>query len=204
MAVLYSMSTKIYNAQQQALVEGNSLILYEGFRPHHVQVTVAKELSSLAEQDAKVMNGINTPPWGIGWFIVNGSSNHQVGYAIDVGLAKVEEKTSRSIGGFSITDITAYSEYIMPTSIHELSGKSSIFKVPVSSKNDLDWRTTQYNSDMTIGALLLHRYATESGLTPLASEWWHFNDLDARDEMEGIEAAGKFTLSEIESKIPQP
>ena len=32
---------------------------------------------------------------------------------------------------------------------------------------------------MNAPALKLRQYCTDAGLSPLASEWWHFNDLEA-------------------------
>ena len=38
---------------------------------------------------------------------------------------------------------------------------------------------------MTESAIKLRDYCTGVGMSPLASEWWHFNDLDAREEIGG-------------------
>ena len=87
--VLYSMAPKICKAQQEALSEGNTLIIYEGFRPYDVQRLIVNNLSALASENASVAVGIKTPPWSMPWFVSTGVSNHQKGYAIDVSLGKV-------------------------------------------------------------------------------------------------------------------
>src|SRR5690606_27769076 len=92
MPVLYSMAPKIYMAQQLALLEGNALKIYESFRPYSTQESVVKSLMALAEDNPEVEAGINTPPWKMFWFIAEGVSNHQMGYAIDVSLVKVNEE----------------------------------------------------------------------------------------------------------------
>ena len=42
----------------------------------------------------------------------------------------------------------------------------------------------------------MQRYCTAYGLTPLASEWWHFNDLRALDTAGGNLSGGKFYIEE--------
>lgn len=202
MPVLYSMSKKIYKAQQHALSEGNSLILYEGFRPYFIQKAVVKGLTELANNDAEVMKGINTPPWGISWFITDGISNHQMGYGIDVSLVKVNSKKEFLIGNYTVNMIEDYTEYTMPTPIHELSGASAIFTSAVTSRNDTAWKNAAFSESMNDAAINLQKYCTSSGLTPLASEWWHFNDLDARDETADNISRGEYILTEVYSASP--
>ena len=86
--VLYSMSKKIHLAQQAALAEGNSLVIYEGYRPFSAQKMTVDALTNLAATDPEVMAGINTYPWDTNWFIATNVSNHQMGYAIDVTLGE--------------------------------------------------------------------------------------------------------------------
>jgi D-alanyl-D-alanine dipeptidase len=203
MPVLYSMSKKINKAQQHALSEGNSLKLYEGYRPYFVQKAVVKGLTELANNDVEVMKGINTPPWGITWFIVDGVSNHQMGYGIDVSLVKVNSKKEISIGNYTVIEITNYTEYMMPTQIHELSGASAIFTTAVTSLTPTAWKNATYSDSMNEAAINLQKYTTTAGLTPLASEWWHFNDLEARDEIADNSGEGTYILTEIFSSSPQ-
>ncbi|RDU39004.1 hypothetical protein DRW41_04880 [Neobacillus piezotolerans] len=199
MPVLYTMSKKIYNAQQHALKEGDSLKIYEAFRPLTVQMAVVNNLSALAKKDPDVMAGINTPPWDITWFITNGVSNHQKGYAIDVSLVKVNEKKEVPIGEYTVLMITDYTEYEMPTPIHELSGASATFTAPVPSRSETAWKNATYADSMNEAAGKLQTYCTTAGLSPLASEWWHFNDLEAMNEIADNPGEGKFVLNEIYS-----
>ncbi|WP_316568808.1 hypothetical protein [Neobacillus sp. YIM B06451] len=200
MPVLYTMAKKIDIAQQHALKEGDSLKIYEAFRPFTVQMAVVNGLSALAKKDPEVMAGINTQPWDITWFITNGVSNHQKGYAIDVSLVKVNEKKEVPIGDYTVTIITDYTEYEMPTPIHELSGASAIFTAPVSSRSATAWKNATYTNSMNEAAMKLQTYCTSAGLSPLASEWWHFNDLEAMNEIADNPGEGKFVLTESYSK----
>lgn len=201
--VLYSMSKKIYAAQQAALADGNTLVIYEGYRPYSVQKMTVDALTNLAAADPEVMAGINTHPWDTNWFIATSVSNHQMGYAIDVTLAKITEQQEIVIGDYAATAITGYTEYTMPTTIHELSMASATFTGPVKSSSPTAWLQATLADTMNEAAILLQRYSTEAGLTPLASEWWHFNDLDARFATEGNSSKGEYLLDATMSVAPE-
>lgn len=201
--VLYSMSKKIYLAQQAALAEGNTLVIYEGYRPYSAQKMTVDALTTLAAADPEVMAGINTHPWDTNWFIATSISNHQMGYAIDVTLAKITEQQEIVIGDYAATAITGYTEYTMPTTIHELSMASATFTGPVKSSSPTAWLQATLADTMNEAAILLQRYCTDAGLTPLASEWWHFNDLDARFSTEGNSSKGEYLLDATMSEAPE-
>ncbi len=193
--VLYSMSKKIHLAQQAALEEGNTLVIYEGYRPFFAQKLTVDALTTLAAADPEVMAGINTHPWDTNWFIATSISNHQMGYAIDVTLAKITEQQEFVIGD--------YTEYTMPTTIHELSMASATFTGPVKSSSPTAWLQANLADTMNEAAILLQRYCTDAGLTPLASEWWHFNDLDARFATEDNSSKGEYLLDATMSEAPE-
>lgn len=201
--VLYSMSKKIHLAQQAALEEGNTLVIYEGYRPFFAQKLTVDALTTLAASDPEVMAGINTHPWDTNWFIATSVSNHQMGYAIDVTLAKITEQQEIVIGDYAATAITGYTEYTMPTTIHELSMASATFTGPVKSSSPTAWLQATLADTMNEAAILLQRYCTDAGLTPLASEWWHFNDLDARFATEGNSSKGEYLLDATMSEAPE-
>ncbi|WP_106450030.1 M15 family metallopeptidase [Trichococcus alkaliphilus] len=201
--VLYSMSKKIHLAQQAALAEGNTLVIYEGYRPYSVQQMTVAALTNLAAADPEVMAGINTYPWDTNWFIATSVSNHQMGYAIDVTLAKITEQQEIVIGDYAATAITGYTEYSMPTTIHELSMASATFTGPVKSSSPTAWVQATLADTMNEAAILLQRYSTDAGLTPLASEWWHFNDLDARFATEENSSKGEYLLDATMSEAPE-
>ena len=201
--VLYSMSKKIYLAQQAALAEGNTLVIYEGYRPFFAQKLTVDALTTLAAADPEVMAGINTHPWDTNWFIATSISNHQMGYAIDVTLAKITEQQEFVIGDYTATAVTGYTEYTMPTTIHELSMASATFTGPVKSSSPTAWLQANLADTMNEAAILLQRYCTDAGLTPLASEWWHFNDLDARFATEDNSSKGEYLLDATMSEAPE-
>ena len=203
MPVLYSMSKKIHLAQQAALEEGNTLVIYEGYRPFFAQKLTVDALTTLAAADPEVMAGINTHPWDTNWFIATSISNHQMGYAIDVTLAKITEQQEFVIGDYTATAVTGYTEYTMPTTIHELSMASATFTGPVKSSSPTAWLQANLADTMNEAAILLQRYCTDAGLTPLASEWWHFNDLDARFATEDNSSKGEYLLDATMSEAPE-
>lgn len=200
--VLYAMSKKIFLAQQYALEEGNSLVIYEGYRPYAVQQKVVAAVTALANVDPEVMAGISTPPWGMNWFIATSISNHQMGYAIDVTLAEVHSQEDITVGDYIASEITDYTEYTMPTPIHELSMAAVTFTKPVKSTSPTDWQSSALADTMNEAAINLQKYAVHAGLTPLASEWWHFNDLDAREATKDSNSQGGYVLTDVYSESP--
>ena len=118
--VLYSTSKRIFEAQQAALADGNTIIIYEAFRPRITQQSVVSNLRVLMDSNARVRSAINTAPWGLSWFIATGTSNHQRGVAIDAGLGRIISYETRTSGMFYYIRITDFERFTMPTPMHEL------------------------------------------------------------------------------------
>ena len=199
---LYATSKRIFAAQQAALADGNTIIIYEAFRPRETQQRVVDNLRRLMDANAEVRNAINSPPWGLGWFISTGVSNHQRGVAIDVGLGRIVASEIRASGAYAYTHVTAFERHEMPTPIHELSPQAATFTRPVSSSSACAWRNAVLARGMTEGAVLLQHYLTDTGFTPLASEWWHFNDLDGARAANEIGITGGFFTDSLYSETP--
>lgn len=193
MPALYATAKKLCAAQRAALTQGNSLILYEAYRPYKTQQAVVKALTALAKQDAAVKAGITTAPWSMTYFINTGYSNHQKGFAVDVGLAKVTGTQLRTTGGYSYLAVTEYGEYEMPTPIHELSMAAASTTGPGEST---------LADTMNEPALALRGYFRQAGMTPLESEWWHFNDYAARTLAGGKTSTGGFEITRCRSTAP--
>ena len=204
MPVLYSMAFKLCEAQQSALAEGNSLILYEGYRPHEVQTKVLNSLSAMTRTDPEVKEAVTGAPWRISWFISGGYSNHQRGYAVDMGLAKVSETKEYTAGGYRYVRVWNYERYEMPTPIHELSRAAATYTAPVTINSTTAWKNAEMTQAMASNepALGLQRYCTDAELTPLASEWWHFNDLSTRSQVLENQGIGDFLISSVRSAAP--
>jgi D-alanyl-D-alanine dipeptidase len=203
MPVLYPMAKKVYRAQQDALRSGETLVIYEAYRPYAVQMTIVRALRKLASENKTVMAGISTPPWTLSWFASTKLSNHQRGGAIDVSLAKVVKSEPAVSGAYGYTRVTEERRLTMPTPIHELSMTSAAFSGPVNSKSRTAWRQAAPASAMNDAAIRLQTYCAKAGLTPLASEWWHFNDLDALDLTSANPSTGGYTLSKCLSASPE-
>lgn len=197
MPVLFNMAVKIAAAQRNALVGGDTLVIYETYRPMKTQVLVRDALTKVMNENKAVRDDING--WGKSWFIATGISNHQRGYAIDVSLAKIQDVRALAYGHYTMNVPGTVEEYEMPTAVHELSTAAATLVKPVTSLSATGWKDVELAATMTDGAKKLQGYLTESGLTPLASEWWHFNDLDARRASNGA-GKGGFELSANVSK----
>lgn len=202
MPVLYQTAKKVFHAQQLALQNGDSLLIYETFRPRDLQLLVNESLSELAEANEEVEKGITEAPWSMTWFINVNVSNHQRGTAIDLSLADVEELTDRTIGDFKALRVESFTEYTMQTPIHELSAESAIFDRPIASADREGWKELAINSNMTEPALRLQEYMVEAGFNPLASEWWHFNDVDAFEDLGVHAGTGEYLIKETLNSVP--
>ena len=194
MPMLYAAAKKVCAAQQAALAQGNSLKIYEAYRPYSVQQAVIQGLSALVETDPEVAAGVNTPPWHMGYFIATDYSNHQRGIAVDVSLVKVSGTQVHTTGGIEYLQVTSYEEYRMPTQMHELSMAAASATRPGS---------TELAAGMNEPAIALRSYFIGAGMSPLVSEWWHFNDFEARSLAGSWLSVGDFVIDGGLSRPPQ-
>ena len=188
---LFPLAEKLAEAQAIALSNGDCLKVCECYRPYSAQEKVVRCLSRLSEEDSQVRAGIDTPPWELEWFIAPYTSNHQQGYAVDLSLVKILEKRETVIKGRTIVKAEKVEEYTMQTPFHELSMASAAYAHPFPSANP-DWQQAEGSPAMTDGAKRLQRWCTRAGLTPLASEWWHFNDLEAMEQTKDRPGEGRY------------
>lgn len=202
MPLLYDMAKKIDAVQKAALSDGNTLVIYEAYRPYSAQRKVVDALDRLSGEDDEVMAGINSPPWSKTWFAAHGISYHQRGCAIDASLARVVTTRKLTCYPYECLVVGEYVEHDMPTAMHELSIAAAAFKSPVPSSSDAAWREAAPSLTMTDAALTLQRYCADAGLTPLASEWWHFNDLDAYARVKNNPGEGASVLTRVYSRVP--
>ena len=202
-ATLYRMARKIGVAQQAALAEGNTLIIYEAFRPHDLQEKIYENLRFLYETDPVVRAGISTPPWNIRWFLARSPYNHQRGTAIDVSLGRIDHYEIRVTGDYAFINISGYTAFPMQTPMHELSIAAVVFRTPAHARSLTAWRDAEFAETATPGTILLHRYLTDAGLIPLASEWWHFNDLVHTDFAVEVNITGEFVTERSYSRPPE-
>jgi len=202
-AVMYAMSKKIQNAQRAALLNGDCLVIYEGFRPLSVQRKVALELRALSELNENVYSGLNTPPWSITWFISAGVSNHQRGCSIDVGLVQATLGYAVTGGYKYLTHARSPFYYNMPTPIHELSLEAAAFAHPSAVDLDTDLGAIAPSAGLRDirAARDLQAYCVGAGMTPLASQWWHFDDLETRAGTPG-NSVGDYILADVLSVAP--
>lgn len=193
MPINYAMAKKVGKGQKSALEAGDCLKIIETFRPYNVQMMVRDALYAKADADATIKAQLNQGSWNIGWFIATSLSNHQRGVAMDTTLLRVTEQTEHFMAGCPFVQVKG-EEYEMPSVMHELSKAAACFTKPVSSSSKTAWRRATIAPSMTEGARRLQGYCTDAGMTPLASEWWHFNDLDAQNTVSGTSGNGKFWL----------
>lgn len=85
--------------------------------------------------------------------------------------------------------------------MHELSPLAARYTTPVASHSSTAWKKAVHAASFNQAALTLEKYLTNEGLTPLASEWWHFNDLDAYRSTGNV-GSGNFCIEKVLSIVP--
>jgi len=199
---LYIMARRIATAQQYALSDGNTLIIYEIFRPAQVQELIVDNMRDLMNANPTVRAGVTSYPWSLGWFINTGTSNHQRAAAMDVSLGRVLYAEMIETGNYEFLNITSYFEFEMQTIMHELSDAAAVFTRPVQVHSPTAWQTARHHQNVTPATLLLQYYCTKAGFIPLASEWWHFNDLASINLAQNIGIRGDFFIERSYSVPP--
>ena len=192
---LYATAKRLFHVQQAALENGDTLVIYEVFRPHSTQQQVVRYLNDLMRVNSYVRTALNTNPWSPTWFISHGVSNHQRGAAVDATIARVKEYTIEYTADFmySFRRITDYVHHPMPSRMHDLHPRAATFLSPGS---------TVFTNTMTESAKLLQSYFMQHGFSPLASEWWHFNDSQGIDLARNFYITGTFYTERILSFPP--
>ena len=179
---MYTLAQRLAKVQKSAMANGETLVIYETFRPAAVQSAVRDGLSSLIDSNKSVaadMKKADGMGYGQNWFISGGTSGHQAGLSVDMTLAKgdPDELYEYNLDGMTYRKYEVWTEYDMPSAMHELSSDAVRFRKPASSTsmpdNLEDWTADFASCE---GAKRLQKYCTDAGLIPLASEYWHFND----------------------------
>ena len=198
----YITARRLAEVQQSALADGNTIVVYEAFRPLSTQRVVSNNLRDLINVNETVRETINTPPWHIGWFIASGVSSHQRGSALDVSLRRIAEYEIRAAGDFIYKEVIGGSEHFMPSAIHELSPEAVVFSRPVNVGPNTPTDGLPFADTFTSGAMILQNYFLNAGFTPLASEWWHFDDPVANSVAASLGINGDFFIDTVYSRIP--
>ena len=202
MPVLYGMAPRIMAAQQAALADGRTLVIYEAFRPHDAHQLLYENFAYLFDTNQYVRDNIVTSGYTRIRFLAPSPWNHQRGTAIDVSLAQIYSYEIHTTGAFEYKHITHYIEFPMQTPMHELSVASAIFVEPVVTHSLTDWRRGVFRDVVTEGTFLLIEYLVNAGLTPLSAEWWHFNDIETTDLAIAMGSVGRFQIERTFSRPP--
>ncbi|MCC8105343.1 MAG: hypothetical protein LIO99_04915 [Clostridiales bacterium] len=203
--VMYSFAKKVAIAQYNAYVTTGGLYtlkIYDSYRPHSITLEIASALEILYNSNSTVKENIDYSTtvagsvytWGTGWFLAQSLSTHNTGSAIDVTLCKYDAASGE------------YKELYMQTDMHELSTAAVKYYSPNAEKIPAN-----YAYGMDENAILLDTvfiggsYGTysfiDTGLTTLASEWWHFQDNETHSQVRSYASSGyDFQVTECLSR----
>ena len=202
MPVLYEVAVDVARIQRHCLENGDCLMVYQTFRPFQTQMNVAAALRNLANGSEEVRAGFRARGYNQNWFISQGRSNHQLGLALDVSLCRVTDTQLRNSGPCTYLHVIGYEEYEMPSPMHELSSAAGVFVKAIPQMNYQLAASTELLDTMTDGAIKLQKYFMDEGFTPLASEWWHFDDLPVYQNLRLRYGNGDYYLSGCLSSAP--
>ncbi|MCM1053156.1 MAG: DUF5411 family protein [Ruminococcus sp.] len=159
----YSFAQKLKIAQANAQRGGDTLKVYEAYRPVSVTRYATQTFGSLINSNNLVKEHItysygantgNRYQWSQSWFLASNISKHNTGCAVDITIASKEGD--------------------MPTKMHQLSTEAIKYYSPDAPRNEKGYSGGMLNSQ---AARTLSNYMMNgTGLTDLASEWWHYQD----------------------------
>jgi D-alanyl-D-alanine dipeptidase len=173
---LYSFARALHTAQQEALANYDTLIIYEAFRPYAVQLQIVSALEALLAENETAHAAIENSPWNMGWFVSTGVSNHQRGAAVDANIGRVRATEVHQSGEFSFITVTDFTRAAAGAPMHELSPAAAVVDAPRSiTVGQVLGGNVNWSGAATAGVQRMQRYFAAAGMHPLASEWWHFD-----------------------------
>ena len=203
----YALALDLFRAQQTALENGNTIIMYEAFRPRQTQQRAVDGMRELMEHSYVARTNINNSGWSLTWFVSTGLSNHQRGAAIDISIGTVRNYEYRRVGDFIYRHILEHRAHIMPSRMHELSPWAAIFDAPrTATLAQIINGTVPLTENARLpGVEALHQAIAGAGtaFTPLASEWWHFNHTASITSANAMGMRGEFFVETVYSWAPE-
>lgn len=149
---------KLARAQAAARAAGETLVLYDAYRPLAAQQKVAT--AALALTDAKARDALAGGGWDPADFTPLHVTAAQLGASVDLSLA---------------SSAASDRDEAMPTAMHDLGRAAATTVRPVRVGAGEDWRGVPL-TPLTDAALRLRGYCTDAGLTPSPGAWWQFTD----------------------------
>ncbi len=153
--LLYPAAKKLVTAAEAARAEGYRLKIYEAFRPREATLAVYDLTQAI------VQNIVPQHPEGLTYEQLMTDSGR---YALSNFLAKGISNHNRGIALDLTLETLNAVELSMQTPIHDLSWYSE----PAANNEN---------------ANTLRKIMTDAGLTTLDSEWWHFQDEEAKQNL---------------------
>lgn len=166
----YGTAMKLAAVASALREDGYRLLVYDAYRPMSAQLQLSEAFAEAYSQDPGIQEGIGG--WGLEWYVASGSSGHNYGTDIDVGLADAS--------GFPIAMPSAFDAF-------DESGHLTESPMAAASITPDAYRGEVRQNE---ACMALHRAFTDAGFAEVASEWWHFADEETEAAMRGIVGDG--------------
>ena len=188
---MYTTAQALFRVQQMALNNGETLVIYEVFRPRSAQVRTRDSLNALVRENHFVAQAF-TGGWSVGNFISQGVSNHQRGGAVDAAMGIVREQEILQTGNYS---------FVCNGTVRSIHGTSSMHELSPYAVLPRD-RNSALGRELHEVIWNMRDYFLANGFRPLASEWWHFDHTASINTASSVGIVGDFYTSTIYSVPP--
>ncbi len=152
----YWTALKVMNAARELENNGYKLLVYDVYRPMRAQMQLSDAFVQAYNADEAIRVGIGS--WSTDWFVASGSSGHNYGTDIDVGLCNENGEKIPMPSEFDAFDD---------------SGRLTSYPMDAASIDESAYCEAVAGNEACVA---LHRAFVAAGFTELASEWWHFAD----------------------------
>ena len=159
----YETAVKLKSVTSALNKSGYKLLVYDAYRPMRAQRQLSESFLEAYESDEAVRESLGD--WSINWYVASGSSGHNFGTDIDVGLCDLEG---------NVLD--------MPSEFDAFDERGHLVDIPMNAR---EIQPDVYRSAVrdNEACMALHDTFVDAGFEELASEWWHFADKETENKM---------------------
>ncbi len=162
----YGTAVKLAGVSEALANQGWRLLVYDAYRPMRAQLQMSDAFEAAYQENEVIQASLGD--WPIGWYVASGSSGHNFGTDVDVGLC---DESGRPVE--------------MPSAFDAFDESGHLTDSPMAS-GDIQPENYCEAVRANDACLALHRAFCGAGFSELASEWWHFADEETESAVRAI------------------
>lgn len=154
----YGTARKVKAAADELSSQDLRLLVYDAYRPMTAQLYLSDAFQTEFWNNQTMQESLNG--WALTWYVADGASGHNYGASIDVGVCDAQGNPLP-----------------MPSAFDAFDESGHLATAPMSSESitQSSYCSTVLQND---ACMALHDAFTHAGFSELASEWWHFSDVE--------------------------